>query len=241
MDQKQRFFIYDRKEMGVLLLLGLMVAVFAFTLGVHLGKRVAPKPDVSSTHQAEAVETLPDQVPNRQELTEQGKGAQQAADESLNESLKEEVDRTGLRLDTARQVQLPEQPLSQNAGATTDTKPSASPRPIKKAASSDAPKSAVDSESAQTDFAALRRVPPEGRFTLQIGSYPSLEEARDQSESLEALGLKPFVRPAEVKGRQWYRVYLDGFPNREMAEKAGARLLGQHKIEAYVVSKMVDP
>ena len=41
MEQKQRFFIYDRKEMGVLLFLGVMVAIFAFTLGVHLGKKVA--------------------------------------------------------------------------------------------------------------------------------------------------------------------------------------------------------
>src|SRR6476620_4017053 len=111
-EQKQRFFIYDRKEMGVLLLLGVLVAVFAFTLGVHLGKRVEQKPSTPAPHEAPteavAVPTVPDQLPNRQELTEQSKGAQQAADETLSQALHEEVARTGIKLDTPKQTQLPE-------------------------------------------------------------------------------------------------------------------------------------
>lgn len=231
MEQKQRFFIYDRKEMGVLLLLGVMVAIFAFTLGVHLGKRVGPSSVAQGPGDAETVPTVPDKIPNRQELTEQAKGAQQAADESLNQALHDEVARTGIKLDTPRQLALPEKPVSKNAGATTETPPVQ----VKQEAPDEKPASAPE-----VDAVALHRTAPEGHFTLQIGSYPVLEEARDQADSLEALGLKPYMRPATVRGKQWYRLYVGGFNTKEAAEQVGARYVTQHMIEAYIVAKRVD-
>jgi cell division septation protein DedD len=270
MEQKQRFFIYDRKEMGVLILLGILVAVFAFTLGVHLGKRVlsagagahaehgegehaAVAEHASAEHgagehgaehgatehaaveaAAQPLPTVPDAVPNRQELNEQAKGAQAAGDESLGTALKEEVDKTGIRLENTRQTELPEKPKSIRGGATTsvDTRTHAAPA---------APPIATAAANSVNDSPAVHRAAPSGKFTLQIGSFPAFEEARDQSESLEALGMKPFLRPAEVKGRRWFRIFVGGFETREAAEKAGARFVARHMIEAYVVAKMVEP
>jgi cell division protein FtsN len=229
MEQKQRFFIYDRKEMGVLLLLGVMVAIFAFTLGVHLGKRVGPQVVAHGPGDAETAPTIPDKLPNRQELTEQAKGAQQAADESLNQALHDEVTRTGIKLDTPRQLALPEKPVSKNAGATTGSPPV-----------EHADHAGTAPKSGGPDAVALRRAAPAGKFTLQIGSYPAFEEARDQADSLEALGLKPYMRKAEVRGKSWYRLYVGGFDAKEAAEKVGSRYVSQHMIDAYIVSKRVD-
>jgi cell division protein FtsN len=265
MEQKQRLFIYDRKEMGVLLLLGVMVAIFAFTLGVHMGKAIPPKPGVEHAATGhgeghEAVGTVADKTPNRQELNEQSKGAQQAADESLDQSLKEEVAKTGIKLDQPRQIQLPDKPRSENAGATTtagneshpahitnDTAPMQAPAAHAPRAENHAAAPADQHEATTpavaepvTLPAAARRPSPAGKFTLQIGSFPAIDEARDQADSLEALGMKPFLRPAEVKGKRWYRLYVGGFENHEAAEKAGKRYVAQHMVEAFVVSKMVD-
>lgn len=235
MEQKQRFFIYDRKEMGVLLLLGVMVAIFAFTLGVHLGKRVGPQAVAQGPGDAETVPTVPDKIPNRQELTEQAKGAQQAADESLNQALHDEVARTGIKMDTPRQLALPEKTVSKNAGATN-------PHPTEAAEVAEAAPAPAEKPiaHAEADAVALHRAAPDGRYTLQIGSYPVLDEARDQADSLEALGLKPYMRPATVRGKQWYRLYIGGYKSLEAAEKTGARYVTQHMIEAYIVAKRVD-
>ena len=208
--------------------------------------------------------TVPDKIPNRQELTEQAKGAQQAADESLNQALHDEVARTGIKLDTPRQLALPEKTISKNGGATTGSPPvveetapvKAAPAPGVPAASAaheaaTAPDKGtyparIESDSApkpgnaEVDAVALHRPAPEGRFTIQIGSYPVLEEARDQSDSLEALGLKPYMRPANVRGKQWYRLYVGGFATKDAAEKMGTRYVSQHMIEAYIVAKRVD-
>lgn len=254
MEQKQRFFIYDRKEMGVLLLLGVMVAIFAFTLGVHLGKRVGPQGIAHSPGDAVTAPTVPDKLPNRQELTEQAKGAQQAADESLNQALHDEVARTGIKLDTPRQLALPEKTVSRNAGATTGgpaVEHTSAPTPLVRTAAPSnvhSAKEAGEIDAATTrpvqlpagDSVAMLRQAPAGRFTLQIGSYPAFEEARDQADSLEALGLKPHMRKAEVNGKTWYRLYVGGFNAKDVAEKSGARYVSQRMIDTYIVAKRVD-
>src|ERR1700733_14372557 len=112
MEQKQRLFIYDRREVVILVTLGLMVAAFAFTLGVHLGKKVTGKVALSATAEVPQTGTLQDNLPNRQELTEQARGAQQAADDELSHTLHEEVEKSGIKLKTPRQVDLPSQAKS---------------------------------------------------------------------------------------------------------------------------------
>jgi hypothetical protein len=116
---KQRFFIYDRREMVVLILLGLLIAAFAFTLGVHLGKRVSHQAAHEAVKEPTPVATSPDLVPNRQELNEQAKGVEQAVEEVLDQSLHDEVARTGVKLETPVPVELPEKTKSANGGATS--------------------------------------------------------------------------------------------------------------------------
>ena len=229
MEQKQRLYIYDRKEMVILTFLGVLVAAFAFTLGVHLGKRVAhPTAAGLQVGEAKHAETTPDTVPSRHELQEQHKAAVAGVDETLNQSLHEEVVRTGIKLDSPRQIELPDDSKPKSVGDGSTATQKASPR----------------KELAQIvfdDIAATRRNPPEGRFTLQVGSYNSLGDAKDQVDAMEALGLKPVLRAADIRGRgRWYRVYLGGYPSQAEAERAGTRYRGQHVIESYIVSKMID-
>jgi len=234
MDQKQRLFIYDRKEMITLIALGLMVAAFAFTLGIHLGKRVRGKGAVDEVAVApEQVPTLQDSVPNKQELAEQAKGAQAAADDELSQTLKSEVSKSGITLNTPRQVQLPESTKTKNGGATTlhsvqkaAQELEAQGRPEKIA------ESTIENKRSASDLA---------KYTLQVGSYPSENEAQEQVDSLRAHGLKPFLRSAQVKGLGTrFRLFVGGFDSREDAEKAGHAYQAQHVIHSYLVSNIAE-
>jgi cell division septation protein DedD len=230
MEQKQRFFIYDRKEVWILVLLGVMVAAFAFTLGVHLGKRVGTVAYAPAPGETTPAATLNDQVPNRQEITEQSKAAQQAADETLSQAAHDEAARTGVQLEAPRAVELPREAKKPAAGATTET-----------ASAPESPQAAKLAREALQQIPAAQRPLPLGKFTLQIGSFPALAEAKDQVESMEALGLKPFLRPAEVKGKgRRYRIFLGGYTSRDAAEKAGKRYLAQHVIDSYVIANLSD-
>ena len=214
MEQKQRFFIYGRKEMGVLVLLGLLVAVFAFTLGVHLGKRVIPKSASAPVADASTLPTLPDNVPNQQELSEEAKNTGQRADEALGQALHEEVLKTGIKLDQGKPMELPKELAKEKAREEKAPEP----RP------------------ARSSVAA-----PIGKYTLQIGSFPSLREAQQSVQSLPEHGLKPYIRSAEIKGKgKWFRVFAGSYATRLEAETAGEQLKAERTINSFVISKLTD-
>ena len=87
----------------------------------------------------------------------------------------------------------------------------------------------------------MHRAAPDGRYTLQIGSYPVLDEARDQADSLEGAGTQALHAAGDSP---WQAVvpalHAAGYKSKEAAEKTGAHYVSQHMIEAYIVAKRVD-
>ena len=76
------------------------------------------------------------------------------------------------------------------------------------------------------------------KFTLQIGSYPSAAEAKSKMDALQAQGLRPYVRSAQVKGLGTrFRLFVGDFSSREDAEKAGKKYQSQRMIESFLVSR----
>ena len=229
--KRQRFFIYDRREMIVLVLLGVMVALFAFTLGVHLGKRVGGKNapgHVGITGDSAPVETKDDAVASHLEISEQGKEMKGAVEETLHQSLHEEVTKTGIKVDSEIQTRLPEK-------AIKDTKPK--PAPVREGGEK---ARIVEEQTAnpgvEKEHATAR---PEGAYTLQVGSFATDEEAQQRSQELKAAGLNPFIRKTDVKKMgQWFRVYLGGYPGKAAAEEAGLKFEQRHVIDSFIVSKM---
>lgn len=212
-DKKHHVFLYDRKEIYVLVLLGIMIAVFAFTLGVHLGKKVGGKEGAAHLQDHAAIETSQDELPNRVEIAEQSRGVNEATDQALNRALHDEVAKTGIKLEEYRQTELPDQSKTPVAGATT-------------------------LESAQKKSnTTLKQEAPVGQYTLQIGSYPTLEEAAKVASSLEALGIKTFFRNVEIPSKgKWFRIYSGGFKTQNEAESAGERYKKQHVIDSFIVA-----
>jgi septal ring-binding cell division protein DamX len=217
MDKKQQFFIYERKEIGVLFLLGLTVAVFAFTLGVHLGKRVGSGKMVAESEKSAAPLPVINNSPSREEMGEPDKKdsvttSQASADENLGQVLHDEVMKTGVKMDAARQVQLPEKTETKVAGATEDT-------------------------------AKEKETPPHAvlPYTLQVGSFSDLGEAKARIVGFEAAGLKPSIHTADLKTKgKWYRIYIGEFASIRDAEKAGKQFHAKNMIQSFIVAKRVS-
>jgi cell division protein FtsN len=218
MDKKRQFLIYDRKEIGVLFLLGITVAVFAFTLGVHLGKRVGGDKKVA-TETGSGTSTLPvvNDSPSKEEMGETDKkdsvtiSQASADDQNLGQVLHDEVVKTGVKMDSPRQVQLPEKTKTTLATATEPT--------------------------AEAVSEPVARLP----FTLQVGSFAELSEARTHLKEYEDAGLKPMIHGAEIKGKgKWYRIYVGEFASKEDAEKAGKIFHSKNLIQSFIVAKRLS-
>lgn len=213
-EERRKLFIYDKKEVGVLILLGIGVALFAFTMGVHLGKQVSPKPiEVVTDHAVSPpIDPAPQGAPNRIEVSEEQKHVETAVEETLDQSLRDEVAKTGLQVEQPKPLELP-----------TETKPV-----VKK----------NEKKAAQVK-AEQPKGPAEGAFTLQVGSYPSTSEAEPELKKLKSKGLGAEVREVEVPGKgKWFRLYVGQFPTVKDAEATGKNYKTEKLIRDFVVVKV---
>jgi len=129
MRKQHPLFIYDQREVVTLSMLAAVGAVFMFTLGLHMGKRLGSRPVIEITPtEGKGLSAAQDKVPNRQELFEQGRQAGEAAERILGDTLQEEVMKNQLRLEVPRQVELPEGTKSARAGATNLEQESQKPK-----------------------------------------------------------------------------------------------------------------
>lgn len=222
MNQRSRLLIYERKEVLLLGVLAVLVAVFAFTFGIHLGKRVPPRGKAGSSTGSEvgSVKQIADQAPTRAEAQEKVAAASDVVDEALDEALRQEVAETGLKLDQPVQVELPRTTVAEKK-AERKAERKAEKKPEKK----------VVSEA---------KVPSSVPYALQILAVPASDAGALEAEvqKLEKAGLQPWVRKADLGSKGiWYRVYHGRFATREEAETVGARLKGEGKISGFVTAK----
>lgn len=69
-----------------------------------------------------------------------------------------------------------------------------------------------------------RQAAPGGTFSLQLGSFLSLDNARSLAARIEALGYAPDLESAVVGGQTYHRVLLSGLADRTEASRTGERL-----------------
>ncbi len=119
MKSKQHIFIYNRKEILYFFFIFSLTFMFAFTLGIHFGKTITapPRPILERSHST--VEDIPDEAPNSHEVSGVEKNTQQKLEGDLKGQLKEEVHESGLKTEQPKQLELPNQAKTRNAGATT--------------------------------------------------------------------------------------------------------------------------
>lgn len=77
-----------------------------------------------------------------------------------------------------------------------------------------------------------------GKFTVQVSSYKTEEEARKAAEALKAKGLSAFYVSADVSGTQWYRVSVGTFASRQEAVQYRSTLLEGGSVASALVQKI---
>ena len=76
---------------------------------------------------------------------------------------------------------------------------------------------------------------PTSGWSVQVGSFPSIEEATAQTERWSSMGQRPYVVTASVDGEVWYRVRLSGLTDKAQAQALKQTLQEQTNEFDYVV------
>jgi len=174
MERKSRILIYERKEVLLLLGLAVLVGVFVFTFGVHLGKRVPPRGVRNGEPAVPEVNQIADHKTTRHDIQDQVLQAQGAADVIADETLRDEVAKAGIRLDPYKQVNLPEKSVPEKKGEPKDS-------------------GVEPSQVSGLLAAALKRATPDDPYTLQIAAIAVTEGAHIEG-SLKGLTIGTNLR-----------------------------------------------
>ncbi len=78
-----------------------------------------------------------------------------------------------------------------------------------------------------------------GKYTVQIGSYPTEQEAKAYASEMKEKGYSAFYVPADVKGKTWYRVSIGLYGDTKSANDYKNKLITDKVIKSAIVSKIV--
>lgn len=108
MEKTEKFFIFTWKELIVIVLLVLTLVGFFFTLGLHYGKKIGvPAEHAQVNEDADKLEESPESLPPREALEEGSQHEKTVGADTIKEATKEEVAKTGAKIDQPKAVALP--------------------------------------------------------------------------------------------------------------------------------------
>ncbi|MBC7429827.1 MAG: SPOR domain-containing protein [Bacteriovorax sp.] len=210
MDSKTKLYVFAKKEVALIFIFMILIAVTSFVLGVKIGKNYSMEmAGITKEDQKKVIELLSNK---EEELSTIKANPEANAVESsdIENKLQEKI--------------------SEEFGKK-DGKPAEhgmSTAPVKtEAAHAEAPKQSTTKDALS------------GKFTIQLGSHRTLKEAEAFAEGFRARGYNPIINQIEIKGKgTWYRVSLEAFNTAEEAKAYVGREKTLFMGQDYTIIKM---
>ncbi len=191
MDENNKVIIFEKKEIILIILLVLILLVTSFTLGIRLGKKLSFSEAGITQEDVKSVE-LKSSVEEDAEKTV-SEDSKLTDDEKLKKLMEESKTRLSNELEK----------FSGDEAATA---------PV----TSTNPDTASDASATGTIGAPNSS---NGRYTIQLGSYNTVEEAKQFAEGFTVRGYNPIINEVKIDGKgNWYRVSLGLFKTVEEAK-----------------------
>ncbi|MBF0208490.1 MAG: SPOR domain-containing protein [Oligoflexia bacterium] len=250
MDEKNKVFVFDKKEVALVFIFMILSAITSFAIGVKVGKSFSFQksgimPQDQHTVQLKSV---------AEERMEQI--AKDAAQHSNVANKQQSVDKTYLRLEEEFQKinhQLIEGAQSSKEGKDNESKDNedkgtfhsseavtntitATPPSVLTApdthASADALAAPAPARSPSDVTIITPKVPANGKYTIQLGSYQQESDAIKFADGFRIRGYTPILSEVRIPSKGiWYRVSLGSFPTiseaKQYIEKEESLFQGQ--------------
>jgi septal ring-binding cell division protein DamX len=212
MEENSKVIVFEKKEVGLIVLFVVLLTATSFTLGVRMGMKWQlssegiTEEDIKNVELKSQREEETEKVLNTQETEEKPEIKDEAFDKLQKEF--EKLDDKGVPAKLNESVDLPssESPAADKLIESYEvTKPVA-------AVAETAP-------ATQTISNVVNAAQYSGKYTIQVGAYNNLDEASQFASGFEVRGYTPVIQEAEIAGKgKWYRVSIGIFENRQAAK-----------------------
>lgn len=212
MSDKTKLYVFEKKEIALIFVFMLLIATTAFMLGVRIGKNYSYDASGLTSEDRERVELLSTQEEMIRKILE-SEEVEDIDEDQLNREMHDVLrDRIRRQLEEAREREdrssvAPERPRQREVISdyrSEDLSPPSQPL-----------------EEISTDQVELRTASSfSGKFTIQLGSYRSLNDAEDFARGFAVRGYDPIINEVEIpsRGGTWYRVSLGLFDSATQAK-----------------------
>ncbi|MEE2671805.1 MAG: SPOR domain-containing protein [Bdellovibrionota bacterium] len=189
MEDQNKLFVFERKEVVLIFIFIILIAVISFTLGVRTGKSLSLKTDGYTKKDVEMIELkseteekVEDVAPMEAQGGESGSPIDQ---QTIEQRIKDEMKK------------LAEEDVS--------------------ASNTNSPAEPVMDESSVNDTVEVNN-PYAGKFTVQLASHKTQESAQEFADAFIIKGYDVIINEANIPGKgKWYRVSLGLFDTRQEA------------------------
>ncbi|MBC7714887.1 MAG: SPOR domain-containing protein [Rhizobacter sp.] len=212
MDSKTKLYVFAKKEVALIFIFMILIAVTSFVLGVKIGKNYSMEmAGITKEDQKKVIELLSkkeEELSNIKANPEANTVESSEIENKLQEKISEEFGKD-------------------KDGKAAEASHGMSTAPVKtEAAHSEA------NQSTKKDALS-------GKFTIQLGSHRTLKEAEAFAEGFRARGYNPIINQIEIKGKgTWYRVSLEAFNTAEEAKAYVGREKTLFMGQDYTIIKM---
>jgi cell division protein FtsN len=237
MDEKTNFYVFAKKEIALIFLFMLVIAVTSFVLGVKVGKSYSYETAGFTEEDRENIkihsrseETVKEMV-KKDERTEKDKKKKRGEVlDSTYEQLEEEFKKLDEKVNQNQKVVPPAVKEEVTKKIIQE-----SPKPAQKREE----RASIEDTQINTPMPeASLRDQYRGKFTIQLGSYQSLDDAESFADGFRIRGYRPIINEVDIKKRGiWYRVSLGIFESVGKAKDYVLREKTLFKGQDYVIGR----
>ncbi|MEX0798947.1 MAG: SPOR domain-containing protein [Bacteriovoracaceae bacterium] len=235
MEDNNKLFVFEKKEVVLIFVFIVVIAVTAFTLGVRIGKQLSLKEEGFTAKEVqdinlksvdeEYVESVVDEGAN--ERPQDFEGALQDREDPQVEPNVESAAEVEARL-REEMEKLAAGDIDEAGGEGQDSQA----EPVIETAGSEEQIQNYDELYAPSDNV-------EGKFTIQLYSNQSKAAAEDFADAFIVKGYDVIINEADIPGKgNWYRVSIGLFDTLEDAKRYLEKEQGLFQGEDYIIQKL---
>jgi septal ring-binding cell division protein DamX len=243
MEEKSKLLVIDKKEAALLFVSTFIVCVIAFLLGIKVGKRISYERAGFNQQDFQTIDLKSKEEELAQKIMNQKAIPEKEVKEDINRRLEKEIEKLN---EVDKETLLKEREQRQREQDQSDAS-SKSPE-IKKQTDSPTvseqirPEEQSTSEPDESQVIFKRGDQSEkyvGKFTIQLGSHPKLEDAKEFANGFSVRGYNPIINEVYLKGRgTWYRVSLGHFETIANAKSYIEKEKSLFQNQEYVISEI---
>ncbi|HLE10936.1 MAG: hypothetical protein A2504_09195 [Bdellovibrionales bacterium RIFOXYD12_FULL_39_22] len=211
MDEKTKLFVFAKKEIALLFIFMVLVAIISFVLGVKIGKQYSYETGGITAADRQKIDLMSAQEEAVDDLVKSS-GAEVSEDEkqvldNSDAKLREELDKLNKSGDKYIGTDAKEEIAKVEVKEETAALPADSNVEVENdrmAEESSLPKEMLDSLKKKDELS--------GKYTIQLGSYRKLEDAEKFADGFRVRGYNPIINETNLKERGvWFRISLGIF------------------------------